>query len=112
FIEADGVREGEAVEIFADLSNELTIGTEFEELRGARPVDRAPFARSGKHEDMPLGVHRDTGDLAQIDIGREFQKIDVPLELDLGNALLSPRHGGSAKREPYDDRPASHGNSF
>ena len=64
-IDANGVREGEAVEILSDLLDERAVGAELEQLRRRLAVERA--ARAGAAEDVEVSarIHRDARDFAE-----------------------------------------------
>ena len=69
------VRERPGIKVVADLPQIIAVGVKLEELRRRRAVGRAGRGASMQHEDVVLRIERDAGNLAQIEIGRQMQKI-------------------------------------
>ncbi len=71
------VRERPRVEILPDLANELAVGSELEKLRRSGGIRGPGRASAREDEDVLLRIHRDPGDLAEIQILGELQEIDI-----------------------------------
>ena len=73
-VDADGVREGESVEILADLADERAVGPELEQLRRRLAVQGA--AAAGAREDVQVlaRIDRDAGDFAEVHVRRQLEK--------------------------------------
>jgi hypothetical protein len=69
------VRERPGVEVVAELPQIGAVGVELEDLRRRRAVGRAGRAASMQHEDVALRIERDAANLAQVEIGRQMEKI-------------------------------------
>ena len=75
-VDAHRVRERPRVEVLADFADELALGAELEQLRRRRRIGRSVRAlRAGEHEDVPLRIDRDAGDLAEVHAGRQLEEI-------------------------------------
>ncbi len=92
-VDADRVREGESVEILADLADERAVGSELEQLRRRLAVQRAAAAGAREHVEMLARVDRDAGDFAEVHVRGHLEKIDARVEADFGNGLLGVGDG-------------------
>src|SRR6266851_4488289 len=86
-VDFHGVSEGPGVEVVAYFAEKFSVGSEFEELRGACSIGRAGAVAAGEDEDVPLGIHGDARGFAKVEIGRKFQKVGDRVETDLGRLL-------------------------
>ena len=82
------VGERKAVQVLADLAKERALGTELEELRGARAVHRGAFATPHVDENVAPGVHRHPRDFAEVHPGWKLEQVSVGVEADFRNGLL------------------------
>src|SRR6185312_2521853 len=87
-IDFDRVRERPRVQVVPDLTNVAAVGTELENLRGARRVRGSSRVAAGEHEDVPLRVQSYARCFAEIEIRRKLEEIGHGFESDLRNRLL------------------------
>src|SRR5262249_16432105 len=81
--------KGEAVQVLADLTEELAVLVEFEELRANTAL---------VNENLAFGVDPDSRSLAKVHTCRQVERVRV-LEADLGRALGEKAgRGGKQKR--------------
>ena len=59
----------------ADLAQIIAVGVKLEQLRRRRAIGGAGRGAAMQHEDVALRIERDAGNLAQVEIGRQMQKI-------------------------------------
>ena len=59
----------------ADLAQVIAVGVELQELRRRRAIGGAGRGAAMQDEDMALGIERDAGNLAKVEIGRQAQDI-------------------------------------
>ncbi len=59
----------------ADLAQVLAVGVELQELRRRCAIGGAGCVAAMQDEDVALGIERDAGNLAKIEIGRQAQDI-------------------------------------
>jgi hypothetical protein len=79
----------------ADLAEEFSVRSEFEELGCGGSVGRTSGVAAGKDEDMAFGVDRDAHGFAKVEIGGEFQEIGDSAITDFGRLrLLSEKRNG------------------
>ena len=77
-VDADGVRELEAVQALADLAHERAVLIELEQPR---------VAAARVHEHVPLGVGRDADAFAEIQMRRQLEKVRHRVVRNLRNVL-------------------------
>ena len=103
-VDLDRVREGEAVEILADLSNERAVGTELPKLRGGGAMHGAPLTGAMKDVEVLRLVDGDTGDLAKVETCGRSQDIALGIELDLGDLRVRDGHVATEQAEEADQQ--------
>ena len=84
------LREQESVDSGADFADVFAGGIELEQTRAAvreeaRPAHGAVFSGARVDEDVALGIGGHTGRLAQMNVGRQLQKVDIPVEGNFRN---------------------------
>ena len=89
--------EGPGVEVVADLAQEIAVGVELEQLRRRRAIGGPGRVAAMQDEDMALGIERDAGDLAEIEIRRQAQEI--------GNRFIGDRRNVFGEGEAGDRQP-------
>ena len=99
------VRERPGIEVMADLPQIIAVGVKLEQLRRRRGVSRAGRIASMQHEDVALRIDRDAGNFAQVEVGRQVQKIRDKFIRD-GRDFLS---GGEISGREADRDGAGHG---
>ena len=105
-VDSDGVRKGPAVQVLADLADELAVRPEFKELCGSRAVGRTGGAvRAREDEQVSLRVHRNAGDFAEVHPVGELEEVRDRVELELPyDVPLAGVHGWQYYGE-YQDEP-------
>ena len=82
-VDADAVRERPAVQLFADLADELTLRPELEQLcRGGAIRRPVRTVRSREDEDMPFRVDGDARHFPEVHPFRKLQEIGDGIERD------------------------------
>jgi hypothetical protein len=99
FVDADGVGVGPGVEIVADLADVRAVGGELEELGCGGSVGWAGGVAAGEDEDVTLGVDRDAGSFAEIEVRREFEEVGDRVEGNFRDGL-----GVCVERQGHSDR--------
>jgi hypothetical protein len=69
------VGEGPSVEIVADLTQEIAIGIEFEQLRRSSGICWAGTLTPGKYEHVAVGIDRDAAHFTETEIVRQLERI-------------------------------------
>ena len=105
-VDAHGVRERPGVEVLADLANEVAVGVELEQLRRGRGVRRAGRVAAREHEHVALGVDRDAGRLAEVEVLRQLERVGNRIEGDLRHGNLCA--GGCRDEEQERDEQLFH----
>src|SRR5216684_3328402 len=82
-----GVREGPSVKVMADFAEKFSVGSELEELRGSGGIGGAGGVGAGEYEDVAFRIDGDTGDFAEMGVGRKFQEIRDGVKTDFGGLL-------------------------
>src|SRR5262245_27259642 len=88
-IDAYGMREGPGIEILSDLSDVLTVRSEFEDLRGGCAVCRPGCVAAVENKNVSLRVHCHARGFAEMQIRWELEDVGNRVEWDFGNRLLS-----------------------
>ena len=86
-VHAYGMAERPGVQVLADLAHEISFGIELEQLRRGGGVGRARGVAARQDEDVPLRVHRDAGDFAQIQVLGQLERVG-PVERNLRHRVL------------------------
>ena len=104
-VDLHGMRERPGVEVMADLAQIIAVGVELEQLRRRRAIGWAGRVPSMQHEDMALRIERDAGNFAEVEIGRQMQKVRRGFIRD-GRDFLS---GGETAGREAESGGAGHG---
>src|ERR1019366_3953190 len=107
-VDANGVGEGESVQVLPDLSNERAVSSEFEQLCGGRPVNRRAFARAAVHEHVSFRVHCHSRDFTEVQVRGELEEVDTRVESDGGHGLRRRLSAGESECGEQDGLEASH----
>src|SRR5256885_3971430 len=97
--------ERPGIQVLADLPHELSFGIELEQLRSRRRVGRARGVAARQDEDVPLRVHRDAGDFAEIQVLRQLERVG-PVERNLRHRVLrryGRREQHQAEKQAFHD---------
>ena len=98
-IDANGMCVGPRIQVLADLTDEVAVGVELEELRGRGHVGRSDRVAAREHEDMPPRIDRHSSDLTEVDVVGQFQRIGHRLEGKLRNHLRERRSHRQAEHD-------------
>jgi hypothetical protein len=105
------MRKRPGVKVLADLADEAAVGIELPQLGGGIGEGR-PVARSATVEDenVALGIDRDAGRLAHIEIGRQLEEIGHRVVGDERGRLLRRLlgHGGRAQQRDNGEQKVLH----
>ena len=101
------MRERPGIKVLADLADEGAVRPELEQLRGGRAVGRPRGVAAREDEYVALRIDRDAGHLAEVEIGRELDRIGHRLERNFRHRLLG--QGGRDHKDEQSDQPTLHG---
>jgi hypothetical protein len=74
-VDAHRVRERPRKVVLADFAHELALRIELEQLRGDGHIGRTADIAAREHEHVALRVDRHAGDFAEVNVGRQRQRI-------------------------------------
>jgi hypothetical protein len=87
-VDAHGVRERPCVKVLADLTDEVALRRELQELRGGIAVGRAGAGAAARvDEDVALRIDGDAGRLAEMHVRRHLQDVRRGFVGDLRHVL-------------------------
>ena len=87
-VDTHGVREGPGVQVVADFAHELAILVEEQDLRGGGSVRGTGGVAAREDVNLALGIHRDAGGFAEVQIVGQLEEIGIGIEGDFGHGLL------------------------
>ena len=115
-VDLDGVRKAPGIEVMPDLANVLSVGIEFEQLRGGRAIGRSRGVATREHEDVTPGVDGYAGSFSEVHVRRQLKEISLRPETDFRNSLLSEQRNrqeeGRRKSQILHRSPSARSNRF